>query len=391
MVPPYITPMEALPLTRNGKIDRKILRGTDEQYEVRKDKVLPTTEMEAKLYTLWKEVLGGGDFGIDDNFFDLGGDSFKAIRIASKYGQGSLVLTLYKNPTVRRLAHFLSLNTKVTYLQEITTDRPGKTINCSVIAVPNSGGDAVTFAQTASHLETIFSDASFYGVALPRTEPGETESMQVMVDNLVQSLMIEIKEKVKGPIIIYGQCNGVALALELASKLEAEQVVVKAICAGAKLPLLRKYPENEILSDDEKTEFLKSMGATIPENPAERIIFFRNWTYDSRMAIAVFNKFVSKIKKRNLRKFDAPLYCIVGDQDPLTKGYLKKYRDWFHYANTVSLVPIKNVGHYIARDQPKELASIFAKIALDQPVSQPTQNVKGNVLQKLKLVFSLTE
>jgi amino acid adenylation domain-containing protein/non-ribosomal peptide synthase protein (TIGR01720 family) len=85
MLPGYIIQLDALPLTLNGKVDRKKLPdpeklglSADIKY------VAPTTETEKKLVLIWQEVLGKQKIGIKDNFFDLGGHSLKATRLASQ-------------------------------------------------------------------------------------------------------------------------------------------------------------------------------------------------------------------------------------------------------------------------------------------------------------------
>jgi acyl-coenzyme A synthetase/AMP-(fatty) acid ligase len=79
MLPSVLVPMEALPLTINGKLDRKALPvpelgPSEEEY------VAPATEMQAALCNVWQEVLGVEKVGITDDFFRIGGDSIMAIR-----------------------------------------------------------------------------------------------------------------------------------------------------------------------------------------------------------------------------------------------------------------------------------------------------------------------
>ncbi|NRA12165.1 MAG: methyltransferase, partial [Crocinitomicaceae bacterium] len=81
MVPNYFIELETLPLTINGKLDRKALPEPEllnnELY------VAPTTELEKQLCKIWQELLGVVRVGIEDNFFRLGGDSISAIRLIS--------------------------------------------------------------------------------------------------------------------------------------------------------------------------------------------------------------------------------------------------------------------------------------------------------------------
>ncbi|MFC0716122.1 condensation domain-containing protein, partial [Cellulomonas biazotea] len=83
MVPGHYVQLEALPLTANGKVDKKRLPSPAGQelsggtvYEGARN------ETEARLIGIWEEVLGRNGIGIHDNFFDLGGHSLKATRLA---------------------------------------------------------------------------------------------------------------------------------------------------------------------------------------------------------------------------------------------------------------------------------------------------------------------
>ena len=74
--------------------------------------VAPETEMEARIATVWQQVLGFVQIGVEDNFFDLGGDSLVAIQVASRLKEALKmefpVAKLYQAVTVRSLAQVLS-------------------------------------------------------------------------------------------------------------------------------------------------------------------------------------------------------------------------------------------------------------------------------------------
>ncbi|MDH6440261.1 amino acid adenylation domain-containing protein/thioester reductase-like protein [Streptomyces sp. SAI-144] len=79
MVPAVLIPMDAFPLSANGKLDRKALPTPD--FTVKPVGRLPRTEREKALCALFEEVLGVSGVGIDDNFFELGGHSLLTIRL----------------------------------------------------------------------------------------------------------------------------------------------------------------------------------------------------------------------------------------------------------------------------------------------------------------------
>lgn len=85
MVPAAFILLERLPLTVNGKLDRKHLPVPDWQRIVESHEyTAPRTMLEEEVARLWAEVLGYGRIGLEDNFFAMGGDSLKAIRVISR-------------------------------------------------------------------------------------------------------------------------------------------------------------------------------------------------------------------------------------------------------------------------------------------------------------------
>ncbi|WP_387555589.1 phosphopantetheine-binding protein, partial [Photorhabdus sp. RM126S] len=81
MVPASFTRIESVPLTLNGKLDRRALPepvwGNKEEY------VAPRNALETQLCAIWQEVLGLERVGIEDNFFRIGGNSLTAIRLTT--------------------------------------------------------------------------------------------------------------------------------------------------------------------------------------------------------------------------------------------------------------------------------------------------------------------
>jgi amino acid adenylation domain-containing protein/non-ribosomal peptide synthase protein (TIGR01720 family) len=105
MMPAAFVFLDSLPLSANGKVDRKSLPrpewSSDESY------VAPQGAVEQALARIWGEVLQRDRVGAEDNFFELGGDSILSIQVVSRAAQEGLALTprqLFENPTVSGLA-----------------------------------------------------------------------------------------------------------------------------------------------------------------------------------------------------------------------------------------------------------------------------------------------
>ncbi len=85
MVPAVFVGLAELPLTANGKVDRKALPAPDgARPALEEGYVAPRTVIEEEVAAIWSEVLKVEQVGANDNFFDLGGDSLKAIQVASR-------------------------------------------------------------------------------------------------------------------------------------------------------------------------------------------------------------------------------------------------------------------------------------------------------------------
>ncbi|MGE0127959.1 MAG: amino acid adenylation domain-containing protein [Blastocatellales bacterium] len=109
MAPSAIVTLEALPLTANGKVDRKALPAPDQAgLEREREYVAPRTPTEELLANVWAQVLGVEKVGINDNFFStLGGDSILSIQIIARANQAGLRLTprqIFERQTVAELA-----------------------------------------------------------------------------------------------------------------------------------------------------------------------------------------------------------------------------------------------------------------------------------------------
>ncbi|MCP4217705.1 MAG: AMP-binding protein [bacterium] len=109
MMPAYFTVMDDIPLTANGKVDR--IKLPDPRKSVlRKAFVAPEEGVQQILADTWSEVLGVEKIGIDDNFFQVGGDSIKAIQVAAKLVSKQLKLEiseLFSHPTIREVEEFV--------------------------------------------------------------------------------------------------------------------------------------------------------------------------------------------------------------------------------------------------------------------------------------------
>jgi amino acid adenylation domain-containing protein len=109
MVPAAFVDMPTLPLSSNGKLDRAGLPVPASHVGV--TGAQPRTAAEGMLASVWSEVLGADQPGVDDNFFALGGDSILAIRVAAAARSAGIPVTVehvFQHPTIAQLAKVCS-------------------------------------------------------------------------------------------------------------------------------------------------------------------------------------------------------------------------------------------------------------------------------------------
>lgn len=112
MIPAYFVRLDQLPLTPNGKVDRRLLPAPEQYLET--SETGRTSQVEALLMNIFKDVLNRDEITVQDHFYRLGGDSIKAIQIGSKIkaaGYQLKVQQIMSYPVIRELAAFIELNT----------------------------------------------------------------------------------------------------------------------------------------------------------------------------------------------------------------------------------------------------------------------------------------
>ncbi|MEF7557383.1 amino acid adenylation domain-containing protein [Bacillus thuringiensis] len=123
MVPSYFIKLDKIPLTANGKFDRKILPEPEGIRRTEHEYIEPSNETQTKIASVFQDVLGIEQVGIEDNFFLLGGDSIKAIQIISRLRQENIQLQvkdILRHQTIANLTSCINMVTqKKEYFQGI--------------------------------------------------------------------------------------------------------------------------------------------------------------------------------------------------------------------------------------------------------------------------------
>ncbi|MBC9909360.1 non-ribosomal peptide synthase/polyketide synthase [Chitinophaga varians] len=131
MIPSFFTAIDKMPLTANGKADRKALQALPTDLLPQRTYVAPRNEMEQVLADIWQELLQLPRVGVYDNFFELGGHSLLSMRMAAalrnKMGVETTVRSIFLYPVMEELAAFLQQQTGQTSLPGVkAVKRPNR-------------------------------------------------------------------------------------------------------------------------------------------------------------------------------------------------------------------------------------------------------------------------
>jgi acyl carrier protein len=124
MLPSTFVELTAVPLTPNGKINRRALPAPDYDAQVSESYIAPRKQIEELLAEIWAEVLQLSRVGIDDNFFEVGGHSLLAMRIVSRLRNALRIEiplhSLFESPTIAGLAEAIERQQAVAPVSQIT-------------------------------------------------------------------------------------------------------------------------------------------------------------------------------------------------------------------------------------------------------------------------------
>ncbi|MFK0310310.1 amino acid adenylation domain-containing protein [Pseudomonas sp. NPDC090233] len=212
MVPALFMHLEALPLSPNGKLDRKALP----EPEALQDRPFeaPEGETEILLAALWAELLGVEQVGRHDNFFELGGHSLAAIRLIdrlTKAGLQAAINDVFQQPSIAALARSLDASGSANLQTVVTVRATGS--QPALFLVHEFTGLDFYFPVLGQHLP---GDYPVYGLpGVPYGEP-QPRTLECLARYQVEQLR---KVQPHGPYRLAGWSFGGVLAFEMANQL----------------------------------------------------------------------------------------------------------------------------------------------------------------------------
>jgi len=216
MLPSAYVPLERLPLTANGKVDRKALPAPALEALARRDFEAPADALEQTLAQLWAQVLKLEQVGRHDSFFELGGHSLLAIRLVNLMEAAGLQVSLaelFQHASVASVAAMLGQRTHapVRDTSVITVRSSGS--QAPLFLVHEFSGMDVYFPALGQHLPGDYPIYGLPGVALGEAHLNTMEGLAARMVGLIRGLQPH------GPYRIAGWSFGGVLAYEVAMQL----------------------------------------------------------------------------------------------------------------------------------------------------------------------------
>ncbi|TFF04788.1 alpha/beta fold hydrolase [Pseudomonas sp. BCA14] len=298
----------------------------------------------ARVCATFAEVLGLPSVGHEDNFFNLGGDSFEAIRVMSRLSCNLPIVTLFEHPTAAGLAQrIVRAAARQAARLVCFGDVQAAAGSTAVIAVPFGGGDATAYRN----LFQGNPDVQVFGVDFGDTEVENAADFQSLLDSLAS----EIEEIGAAHLVIYGHCAGAATAACIASSMAAHHNHLALVVAASR-PVLdadAAIRAAETTSDQIWTDYLRSLGA---------FTGLFDTQVESMLARGRRDHLIACEAYRYLTQYPAngvSALVLLGDEDPATAEPEVVLAQWGKFINVTQAATLAGGGHYFVRTHAHEV------------------------------------
>jgi amino acid adenylation domain-containing protein len=393
MLPGTVTILPAMPLTPNGKLDRRALPDPSGVPGAEGRLAGPATAREQTVAAVFREILGLPEVDVTASFFDLGGNSFDAVRAIRRI-EGATVGLLAAHPSVRELAAALQQSEAAgRILLRLTPPGPA---SHTLVCVPFGGGSAIGYQPLAAALPP---DVALLALALPGHELGgepELRPLEEMAQDCADAVLAVIDGQ---PVSVYGHCAGVALAVELTRRLEAAGHEVNRLFLGGSYPFYQPGPVGRTLQrvigalvgrgllrvsamsvgntgngspavDRAEMRYLQSIGGFGGVVDDDELAFMmRAFRHDVSTAGRYFSE--RWAPRGNTSPLAAPVTFIAGTDDPMTSHYERRYRAWERFGSGVELEVVPGGGHYFQQQRPETVTKIIESRRAVLPGGEP--------------------
>ncbi|MGD8926774.1 MAG: AMP-binding protein, partial [Thioalkalispiraceae bacterium] len=229
MVPSLLVFMDKMPITTNGKVDRKALPDPTKQSQC-DGFVAPRNDIEKSIAAVWEEVLGRSAIGIHDDFFDLGGHSLLAVMLVTKLSKElneDIPLTMVLNHhTIAEQAESIASLSRHDSSESLLVPLNTHGNRPPIFLFTGAGGFAFVFHRLYAALPPDQPVYVLNAVGTREQDGGDNYTMEEMADIYEKEIEAVCD---KGPIVLGGYSVGALLAFELANRFQKKKRDVKRI------------------------------------------------------------------------------------------------------------------------------------------------------------------
>jgi amino acid adenylation domain-containing protein len=374
MLPAVFVYLKFLPLTVNGKVDRRKLIADIEEgghadilladpNSVSRIVVQPRDGVEMQLLRIWEDILPFRPISVVDNFFDIGGHSLLAVRlmahIAECFGRNLELSALFQYPTIAELA--IVLRQQKTYEEQprLVAIQPQGS-RPPFFCVHPSGGTAFCYVNLARSLGP---EQPFYGLHAPfgATIGGEEKTVGATIEEMAAHYITAIQTvQPQGPYLLGGWSLGGVIALEMAQQLQRQghDIGVLAIIDSMLSDPQRRARAMEEVVDLSTAgvvrDLISATGVVVPDD------------FDQRMPDAQLNYVVEQAKKNHVLPADIGINLVQ--------------------IFTRVRIMIKHIARiYVASDYPRKIDYFLSDLAAHEENFDKAEDIVENAVEPIYL------
>lgn len=376
MIPGRFVALAELPLSSNGKVDKRTLAARIPSLPEQPRALAPLLHAtEHELARLWADILGVPieQIGSNSDFFELGGHSLKAMQLSLRSERRLSINDVFTSPQLGKQAQLLKAvqrpdATAPSLLVSIGSRPPRAEV--ALVGFSYAGGNAVNFKAMFDALGKLDAPVACYAVELPR--PGEGD-LHALAARAAQ----EIQSETSLPVVLWGHCSGSALTLEVAQRMERAGAPLLQVFIGGKvihsrpmalaLGVARGVVGRFVTVDvttmstaEIKQWMIKETGfegfAALSEH--EVLAVTEAFRQDAARAARYFD---SAFRSSSSHRLRAPILNVVARDDRLTRNYQRKHANWSLFSSRVELCVLDDGGHYFIKTRPEQTAKIVIR------------------------------
>lgn len=355
MLPSALAKIGQIPISANGKTDKKQLPNIANQKQnlVKRDIVSPRNEKEREIAQIWEKVLGLPEVGISDNFWEIGGDSIRSVRLIKELKEAGLtgikLKDLFEKPTI---AELLEQKTEPVKAENIICMRKDPSPRARLVCLPYAAGTPGMYTTFAGDFT---GGIDLYTVQYPGH--GDGREIKSSVEEVGALLAEELKDTDREiPLFIMGYSYSCYIAYDLCRRFEQENIPVRGIIMiGGTPPTLR---------DDLMQFFSNDDAALLDYSRAKDLL---NEELIATLSEEEKHEYLHELRMNTVAmvhyefldfKLKTPLCSIVGREDePTIRNNQSLWKDYFREVSFHELPG----GHVLITKYHAELAALVTK------------------------------